>query len=144
MKQTKVMEQFDPKSISVILNTESTFKGSPFTVKSKLSGKDYTFKLVKTEFKGGLYINVYVETQYLVFKHLGVFKNGQIIKKGERVVSDSSVAIEWILRNISKNNLEVVDQNVTFTHTGNCIKCGRILTDFESIKSGLGPICRSL
>lgn len=137
------MEQFDPQSISIILNSETTFKGSPFTVKSKLTGKDYTFKLVKTEFKNSLFLNVYVETGYLQFTHLGVFKNNLIFKKGSPVVSESSKAIEWILRNINQNKLENINQNVTFTHTGNCIKCGKVLTDYESIKSGLGPICRN-
>lgn len=135
------METFNSDSILTLVQTETEFKGSPFTVKSLETGKDYTFKLVKTLFNNQHYLNVYVETQYLEFKHLGVYKKGKILKKGNGVDTPSSKAIEWILRNLEMKRFDLVEKNVIFTHIGKCLKCGRKLTDFESIQSGLGPIC---
>lgn len=135
------METFNSDSILTLIQTETEFKGSPFTVKSKETEKDYTFKLSKTFFKNHYYLNVYVETQYMVFKHLGVYKHGKLLKKGSLVNTPSALAIEWVLRNLDMKRSDMVEKNVTFTHLGKCIKCGRTLTDFESIQSGLGPVC---
>jgi hypothetical protein len=135
------METFKSDSILTLVQTESEFKGSPFTVKSVETGKDYTFKLVKSLFNDQHYLNVYVETQYMVFKHLGVYKKGRVLKKGKGVDTPSSKAIEWILRNLEMKRFDIVESSVIFTHLGKCIRCGRTLTDFESIQSGLGPIC---
>ena len=131
-----------PSAIQILLNDKKESKGAPITVKSKVTGKDYTFKLARKFFNDRDYLHVKVETQYLDFKYLGYYRNGKIIKKGEEVSSPSASAIGWVLRNIEKNNLEVVNKGVEIMHIGKCIKCGKALTDAESIEIGLGPVCR--
>jgi hypothetical protein len=75
---------------------------------------------------------------------LGYYKDGKIIKKGEVVDTPSATAIGWVLRNIEKNRIDVVQNGVEIMHAGKCIKCGKTLTDAESIEIGLGPICRHI
>lgn len=47
-------------------------------------------------------------------------------------------ALNWLFAHC--NNLPSV---VHVIHHGKCARCGRKLTDLESIQTGLGPICRS-
>ncbi len=124
------------------MNDTKESNGAPITVKSKVSGKDYTFKLARKYFKEREYLHVNVETQYFDFKYLGYYRNGEIVKKGEVVSSPSAVAIGWVLRNIEKNRMGVVENGVEIMHIGKCIKCGKPLTDVTSIEIGLGPVCR--
>ncbi len=131
-----------PSAIQIILNDKKQSNGGPITVKSKLSGVDYTFKLSRQYFKESNYLHVKVETQYLDFKYLGYYRNGQIVKKGEIASSPSAIAIGWVLRNIERNRLGVVENSVEIMHLGKCIKCSKTLTDSDSIEIGLGPVCR--
>lgn len=133
-----------PSTIQILLNDKKESKGAPITVKSKVSGKDYTFKLARKFFKERDYLHIKVETQYLDFKYLGYYRDGKIIKKGEVVDTPSAIAIGWVLRNIDNNRLDVVQNGVEIMHDGKCIKCGKTLTDAESIEIGLGPICRHI
>ena len=48
----------------------------------------------------------------------------------------SFVAFDWAWRNIER-----LDGRVEVWHLGCCSRCGRDLTDPESIAIGLGPIC---
>jgi hypothetical protein len=131
-----------PQSLEMVLRDSKESNGAPITVRSKVSGKDYTFKLARKFFKENEYLHIKVETQYLDFKYLGHYKNGNILKKGELVNTPSALAISWVLRNIERNNIEAVNNGVEIMHTGKCIKCGKALTDAHSIEMGLGPICR--
>jgi hypothetical protein len=133
-----------PSTIKLLLNDTKESNGAPITVKSKVSGKDYTFKLARKYFKEREYLHVKVETQYLNFKYLGYYRNGEIVKKGEVISSPSAVAIGWVLRNIEKNRFDVVENGVEIMHMGKCIKCGKPLTDATSIEIGLGPVCRHI
>jgi hypothetical protein len=131
-----------PSAIQILLRDKKESNGAPITVKSKVSGKDYTFKLARKFFNGREYLHVKVETQYMNFKYLGYYQSGRIVKKGKEVISPSATAIGWVLRNIDNNRLGVVEAGVKIMHIGKCIKCGKTLTDAESIEIGLGPICR--
>lgn len=136
------MVTFPAKTLAQLITSDSEIVGAPFTAKSKATGKEYTFKVSSSSFKEKLYIHVYVETQYLDFKHLGTYRSGKLWKAGKVVESPSAVAITWILNN-SLHNLPKVTQQVELLHIGKCLKCGRPLTDSSSIESGLGPVCRT-
>lgn len=132
----------NPESIGVLLKDDKNSNGAPITVQSNKTGVDYTFILSKKKFKSNSYLHVSVETNYLDFKYLGYYRNGRIFRKDGEVVSPSAIAIGWVLRNIESNNTDKVRDGVQIMHTGKCIKCGRTLTDAESIEIGLGPVCR--
>lgn len=137
------MEKLSPENL-LTFTKERSFKGSPFSVKSKRTGKDYTFKVSKTMFKGQLYTHVYVEQEYLKFKHIGVYQDGGVFKKGTEVLTPSSKAIAWLIKQVYNGNVERITQNVEVFHLGKCLCCGRALSDVDSIERGFGPICRKL
>jgi hypothetical protein len=129
-------------SLKSIFLSEKQSNGAPITIKSKVSGKDYTFKLANKLFNEHRYLHVRVETGYLDFTHIGYYRNGAIIKKGKEITTPSAVAISWVLRNLERDRMDILDSQIEVMHAGKCIKCGKTLTDAESIEIGLGPICR--
>ena len=56
--------------------------------------------------------------------------------KKSRISADapSALAFAWLWRNLDSDKAEL-------WHAGACSRCGRQLTDPESIAAGLGPIC---
>jgi len=55
-----------------LINKEGKkLSGAPFTIRSKKTGKDYTFKVSQAFFNNNNYLHLKVETQYLHFKYLG-------------------------------------------------------------------------
>jgi len=119
-------------------------KGAPFTVRSKRTGKDYTFLVSQKAFKGFNYVFISVEVEYLRFERLGYFRNGRILRKGGVVVeTPAAVAAAWVLNQVFSGNITALEENVEIFHMGSCAKCGKPLTDATSIEVGLGPICRS-
>jgi len=132
------------QSLSFVINAEKTNSGAEFTVLSKATGKDFTFKINRSEFNGRFYTHVKVEQQYQEYRYLGTYFAGAIRRKRELVESASAKAIAWILKKVEEQKFELLNEKVEIMHTGSCLRCGRTLTDHESIEIGLGPICRSL
>lgn len=54
--------------------------------------------------------------------------------------SPAITAFLWFIRQLNKNEMSA---DVSFLHSGKCSACGRKLTTPESIRTGLGPVCRS-
>ena len=135
------MHKINSQSLTAILTSEKNNKGAAFTVKSKRTGKDYTYKIKRSEYNGVWYTHIYVETTYLKFTHLGVYFNGIITKNKKVVDSPSAIAIAFVLHKTSREQFEYLNDNVDIMHLGSCIKCGKTLTDAQSIENGLGPIC---
>ena len=125
-----------------VLSATANNKGAEFTATSLRTGKDFTFKIARKEFQGKWYTHLYVETEYLQFKHLGTYFGGKVWKKRSEVDTPSAKAIGWILANVEANRSDFVDSNVQITHLGKCLRCGKTLTDAKSIEIGLGPVCR--
>lgn len=60
-------------------------------------------------------------------------------KKGVLKENDIRVkSLLWVLRNADR-----IPQSVQIEHFGKCSRCGKKLTDAESIERGLGPTCYS-
>ena len=137
------MSKISSRSLLEVITRESNNNGSEFTIKSMRTGKDYTYKISRSEFKGKWYTHVKVEREYLKFVRLGTYYNGKIFNKGIVVDTPSSVAIGWVLDNVEKGLFDTLDTLVEVRHTGNCLVCGRKLTDTQSLEVGLGPICRN-
>jgi hypothetical protein len=124
-------------------NDGKKLNGAPFTIRSKKSGKDYTFKISQVPFKDNNYIHIKVETEYLNFKYMGWYKSGKIINKKVEVNTPASQAVSWFLRQMFSNNFDNLNQSVDIFHLGKCLKCGKTLTDSNSIEVGFGPVCRT-
>lgn len=130
----------NPQAIKTAL--ESNTMNGIFTAQSKVTGKDFTYKIKQSEFKGRIYTHVFIENNYLEFKHIGIFENGKIIKKRNVVNTISAQGASWILSNVLKGEFERLNENVELLHLGKCLKCNRTLTDAHSIEVGLGSVCR--
>ena len=136
------MNQVKPEVLQEILKSEKNNKGGRFTVKSKATSKDFTYQISRSQFKDKWYTQVYVETQYMAFKHLGVYKNEGVFKAGIPVTTPSALGIAWLLKNAEKGRSAAIAAQADIYHIGKCLKCGKELTDANSIEIGLGPVCR--
>lgn len=144
----KQMHKMDPEMLVKFIDEDGkTLSGAPFTVRSKKTQKDFTFKVKQSTFMGKPYLHIFVETQYLNFKYLGMFADGNIVRKvdGKRkpVDSPSAQAIAWVFRQIKSMKAKILKDNIEVFHIGKCLKCGRTLTDATSIETGFGPVCGS-
>ena len=132
------------ETILEVLKADTNGKGGSFTIKSKKTLKEYTYKINRTFYKNKWYSHIFVELQYLDFLYLGSYSNGNIIRKGEVIKLPSAIAIAYVLNCIEKNQLQYINERTEFYHLGKCVKCGKTLTDSKSIEAGLGPYCRSI
>lgn len=126
-----------------VINRQKNNNGADFTIRSKRTGKDYTYSISRSEFKGNWYTHVKVEAEYLKFVRLGTYFNGSIRYKGNIVNSPSAIAIAYVLAKVEAKSFDLLDTMVEIMHTGRCLVCGKTLTDADSIAFGLGPICRT-
>ena len=127
-----------------VIGAEKNNNGADFTIKSLKTGKDYTYAISRSEFKGNWYTHIKVETGYLQFTRLGSYKGGKILNKGKVVDTPSAVAIAFVLAKVEEGKIDFLDANVEVMHKGCCLRCGRTLTDAQSIERGLGPVCVNL
>lgn len=136
--------------ISLITNMdEKNLNGGAFTIRSKRTGKDYTFKISHKPFNGFNYLHIKVETEYMNFRYMGYYREGQIMRRDKQtkqlkvVDTPASTAISWFIRMIKAGNFDILRNGVDIFHIGKCLKCGKPLTDSTSIEYGIGPICRN-
>lgn len=127
-----------------VIRTEKNNGGGEFTLKSRATGKDYTFRLSRSQYNGKWYTHVHVEAGYMNFKYLGHYTAGKVVHKGRMVESPAAIAIAHVLRRVEAGGAQKLDTMLDVMHTGKCLKCGRPLTDADSIERGLGPVCSSL
>jgi len=127
-------------SLSSLLVNKNT-KGGRFTLKSVKTGTEFTYSVSRSEFGGNWYTHVKVENNYLEFKRVGTYFNGKITNKRMLVDSPSAKAIAFVLAKVEASEFEYLDKVVETYHLGCCMRCGKTLTDSESINRGLGPTC---
>lgn len=131
------------QSLLTVITREKNNHGAEFTLRSKGTNKDYTFKIERSEFKGTWYTHIKVEEGYLNFVKLGHYRNGSLWAKGsKKVETPAAVAIAWVLLKAEQGKFQLLDSNIELMHLGSCLVCGATLTDSQSITLGLGPICR--
>lgn len=116
--------------------------GAEFTVRSKQTGKDYTYKIRRAVFNKKWYTFVFVEKTYLHFEYLGTYFNGAIWNKKIKLETPAAVAIAWVLFKVEEKKFTLLNEKIDLFHLGACLRCGKPLTDATSIEIGLGPVCR--
>jgi hypothetical protein len=132
------------KSVFIPLKSEkATTKGGEFTMKSISTGKDYTYKIVTKPYKGKTYTHISVESGYMKFKHIGTYFKGKVYKNSNQVNTPSAKAIGFVLSKVENGEFNWLDEKMELYHLGKCLKCGKTLTDSDSIKVGLGKVCQS-
>jgi hypothetical protein len=122
---------------------------SEFTIQSLKSNKHFTFKVNKCKDATKEMFFVSVNIEYLNYMFLGniwtdekrsfyKFTPSKKLKTGSETPA-SVIAFKFLVDRClidKKSHLDLV-----FYHHGNCCRCGRILTNPASIKSGIGPEC---
>jgi hypothetical protein len=133
-----------------------------FTIVSKKSGERKTFKIRKAEDVDGsgrphgYYVDLLIgpsnteDYRYMCYmwEGTGPVHRGTLLTKlnAHGWASDSFTAFRWLItainhRDIVRTQLNF-EQLAEFHHAGICSRCGRTLTDPESIELGIGPVCR--
>lgn len=119
-----------------------------FTLRSRRTHDHFTYRIMKKATPGRpdvFFASVLRGSDE--WSYLGVFEpqpanltGGRVRQtQGSRVGADapSFLGLNWFLRNLRVN----ISEQVEFMHVGKCGRCGRALTNPESIESGLGPEC---
>jgi len=128
-------------ALGATINSEKNNSGANFTLKSIKTGKEYSYKIIRSQYNGNWYTHIKVETGYQNFKRLGTYYKGKIRNKKEVINSPSAVAIAFVLDKVEHSEFNYLDERMQLMHQGKCLCCGKPLTDSHSIEIGLGPIC---
>ena len=139
---------------AITLRSFLTAGDSTFTVTSVKSGTRYTYRVAEGNPSG----RTAAERQYFVsvltgpdnrdnysyagmlFDAAGTLKPVQT--KGSKLpaLAPSWMGFVWLVHRI--NAMQDLGASAEFDPMGKCGRCRRPLTDPESIRTGLGPICR--
>lgn len=112
------------------------------TIVSKRTGARFTYRIVRKDLDDGRFLHF---VSLLVgpentsdYSFLGTIFGGQQYRHGSksRIAPDApgARAWAWAWGHLDSDEIEV-------WHSGTCSRCGRELTDPESIARGLGPVC---
>ena len=122
-----------------------------FTLVSKVTGERKTFEVRRKEGEKFWFVSLLNGPDNTSdFRYLGcVFESrGQLLAKmnKENWGRESFSALLWLLgwfNGIGRMGFNETKffQAAEFWHAGTCARCGRDLTDPESIARGLGPVC---
>lgn len=134
--------EFDPQVLLDYILSPEEATGGIITIRSRKTGKDYSYKINKTLFLNKMYFWVYVEVGRLEFRKLGRYTNERIMTGQHIVYTPPAEGIAWILDKLLSGEIDKVREQTEFFHTGLCIACNRTLTDAVSIEIGMGSICR--
>lgn len=115
-----------------------------FTFRSQKTGTRYTYKIIKGTRKGTFMCMLLVgPTNYRTFGWIHSQLVGytfELTPTYADMKAPSVQAFNWVFKRlVEKRNINFLE----IWHEGRCGKCGRPLTDPESIKSGIGPYCAS-
>ena len=131
------------KKLSAEDAAEFLFGGNAlFTIKSTSTGRHMTFKVTQSKDGNVFFVRVSWNegTTYVGFvSKLSPWKLVQG-KKGLSPDTDSFKVAKWVFEHLGRKERKNLN-GAEFWHHGHCGKCGRILTDPESISRGIGPIC---
>lgn len=116
-----------------------------FTFVSAKTGVRYTYRVAKPEDKSPHFVKVLTGADNdSSYTFLGTIFDAASYRHGRRSriseSASSAKAFAWAWQNISRGS---IPESLEVWHEGRCAKCGRCLTDPESIASGFGPVCRA-
>jgi hypothetical protein len=114
-----------------------------FTLESRVSGQHYTFEISRKEYGQKEFWFAAVMTngdQYTYIGQIEAQRNIKLTAKSRLSANAPAVkALGWFLRMLAADK---IPDSVVVYHSGRCGCCGRELTDPESVRCGIGPVCR--
>lgn len=118
-----------------------------FTMESHVSGVHFTYRIErKSELDEFWFIQVLTgPDNSRDYTYLGCLAGPKHLYRPDRQLrigkqAPSRRAFEWLMRRIDGD--EPILSECTIWHNGKCGRCGRSLTTPESIRLGLGPVCK--
>jgi hypothetical protein len=116
---------------------------STVTFKAVKSRKHFTYKVKRAKDRNIRFVSVLFGDNTSEYMYIGMLtEQGNFIHtRGSKCHPDAASfkVFGWTWAHIRALN---IPDSVEVWHEGRCGKCGRKLTDPESIEQGLGPICR--
>lgn len=111
-----------------------------FTLVSKKTGDRITFK-ISTADHGFFVGQLTGPDNQSDYTYIGFLTKRQHILnyKPKNIQTKASAALVWFMSHLNTDSINA-DQ-VEFWHAGVCARCGRVLTNPESIEIGIGPKC---
>jgi len=111
------------------------------TFKSLKTNKHYTYKIKKAKNIDIYFVSVLFNADSKQYQYIGCINSKkQFISTKNSKVSINAIsfrAFNWSWNNLNADEMEI-------WHEGRCGRCGRSLTDPESIRLGFGPICKNI
>lgn len=114
---------------------------SIFTIKNKETGNHFTFKVQKPRKSQGRVWHVSYMGPYQNWLYMFTIANGNLRWSSKSRVIDghpAAVAFIWLM---NKLNLRIQFNKMILEFSDNCCRCGRRLTDIDSIQRRIGPEC---
>jgi hypothetical protein len=107
-------------------------------------GEHFTYKITKHKDKNMYFANV-LSGGDGVYSYMGIFDTTRfnVVKgnKGIESTCKSVKVLEWAIRVV--RGVSALPVGYDIMHSNMCGRCGRDLTDSESIRTGLGSTCRN-
>lgn len=106
----------------------------------------FWFSIRKSKYKGVYFISGSSESARKL-KYLGTMtcydNNGQMYPLRYKLAKDADDKSDYLMNGLMRVLERGDNQNpkVHIIHNGRCSVCGRLLTDDESVKMGVGPTC---
>jgi hypothetical protein len=115
------------------------------TLKSKLSGTRFSYRVRECEGKEGLFFVGLLSgsDNESAYSYMGVIRDGNfsVTKKSHiSAGAPSAMAFDFFWKYLL---VQRIHSNLEVWHEGHCGRCGRTLTVPESIERGIGPECAS-
>jgi hypothetical protein len=118
-----------------------------FTLESIKTNRRYTYKIKKSKDNKIYFVSyLYGNDNMLNYRYLANMDNDlnfKLTQKSPYKLDSFPVAAVKFFIDIVKKNIPIPN-GLNVYHSIYCSKCGRLLTDPASIKSGIGPICISI
>lgn len=124
-----------------MITSEFVFAGnSKFTV-SNNKGEHFTFRVKKHRHRDVYYARVLAGPE--VYNYMGILtKDTHIVVRGHKGMSPNAKSVKvlnWAMKVI--DGKKELPDGYNIQHEGTCGACNRPLTDPESIRTGMGPVC---
>jgi hypothetical protein len=116
------------------------------TFKNVNTGNRFTYRIRKSKNSQVYFVGVLCGSDNEnAYSYIGVISDNKTFRwtKASKIKADapSVLVFNYVFSHILADNLP---QIIEIWHEGRCGRCGRLLTDPDSIASGFGPICVSL
>ena len=113
---------------------------SIFTCRNTKTGNRFTFKVTKHKKEDVYFVKVLTNPD--VYEFIGSIRKESAYKHSPKSrISTEAQSVRVFDFLVNKLRTNTLPEFVEIWHEGRCAKCGKTLTDPESIKLGFGPFC---